>query len=67
MSEEAIALADEIAMGMAVLRAAALSGEAIQLAVLDAGQPQLAGSAAALDRDRSTSRVIDAQELVAGL
>lgn len=64
MSEEAIALADEIAMGMAVLRAAALSGEAIQLAVLDAGQPQLAGSAAArwIGTGRR-QRVIDAQRL----
>jgi hypothetical protein len=64
VSEEAIALADEAAMGMAVLRAASLSGEAIQLAVLETRQPQPAGSAATrwVGTGRR-QRVIDARRL----
>lgn len=44
---EAIALADETAMGMAVLKAASLAGEALQLAMLDPERPDASGSAAA--------------------
>lgn len=47
ISRDAIALADETAMGMAVLKAASLAGEALQLAMLDPERPDASGSAAA--------------------
>ena len=54
VSPAAIALADETAMGMAVLRAASLAGEALQLALLDPERPDASGAAAA--RWRETGR-----------
>ncbi|HJV42576.1 tetratricopeptide repeat-containing protein [Caulobacter sp.] len=47
VSRDAIALADETAMGMTVLKAASLAGEALQLAMLDPERPDASGSAAA--------------------
>ena len=67
VSREAIALADETAMGMAVLKAASLAGEALQLAMLDPERPDASGSGAARWRGaHRRQEVIEVQRLPSG-
>lgn len=67
VSASAIALADETAMGMAVLRAASLAGEALQLALLDPERPDASGAAATRWRDAGRrQRLVAVRRLPSG-